>query len=203
MSNGNPGPRTEHVRALVQRIQAGDRAAEEELVRACAGRLQALTAKMLRGFPGVLRWERPSDVLQMALLRLLPALKEVECPESTRRFYGPAALQIRRALLDLARHYQGPEGLGANHKSWPRGEKGEAGGPNGPDDCDDVADFERWRAFHEAVENLPDEEREVVGLIFYGGLTKEEAAELTGTSSRTVYRQWNTALLKLSAELRR
>ena len=42
-------------------------------------------------------------------------------PDSTRAFFGLAAEQMRRELLDLARHYYGPEGEGANHDSVGRG----------------------------------------------------------------------------------
>jgi len=71
---------------------------------------------MLRNYPGVGRWVEASDVLQGSLLRLLRALESVQ-PESTRAFFGLAAEQKRRELLDLARHFYGPQGLGANHAS--------------------------------------------------------------------------------------
>jgi hypothetical protein len=39
--------------------------------------------------------------------------------------------------------------------------------------ADDPNDLERWRAFHEAVEHLLAEERELVGLRFYPRLEAE------------------------------
>jgi hypothetical protein len=54
---------------------------------------------MLRGFPAVQRWADTRDVLQASLLRLLHALEEVR-PSSSRDFFGLAAEQIRRELLD-------------------------------------------------------------------------------------------------------
>jgi RNA polymerase sigma factor (sigma-70 family) len=45
-------------------------------------------------------------------------------------------------------------------------------------------------AFHAAVEQLPDAEREVVELTFYHGLTQPEIAELLGVDERTVRRRW-------------
>jgi RNA polymerase sigma factor (sigma-70 family) len=48
---------------------------------------------------------------------------------------------------------------------------------------------ERWSAFHKQVEQLPVEEREVVGLIFYHGWTQAPIAELFDVSERTVRRR--------------
>ena len=40
----------------------------------------------------------------------------------------------------------------------------------------------------ERVERLPDDEQEVVNLLFYESLTQEDAARVLGVSLRTVYR---------------
>ena len=53
----------------------------------------------------------------------------------------------------------------------------------------------------EAIENLPDEEREVFDLIRIQGLTQAETAELIGVSAKTVQRRLNRSLLLLSQEL--
>ena len=55
--------------------------------------------------------EQTDDVLQNAVVRLLRALEEVR-PPSVRAFFGLAATQMRRELLDLARRYQGRGGPG-------------------------------------------------------------------------------------------
>jgi RNA polymerase sigma-70 factor (ECF subfamily) len=93
---------TTQLQALLDRIRAGDTAARDELLRSVVGRLEGLARKMLRGFPLVRRWNETDDVLQNALLRLLRALETVN-PASTRAFFGLAAAQIRRELLDLRR----------------------------------------------------------------------------------------------------
>ena len=49
-------------------------------------------------------------------MRLLRALRGVR-PSSTRELLSLAAEQMHRELLDLARHYYGPLGEGANHAS--------------------------------------------------------------------------------------
>ena len=93
---------------------------------------------------------------------------------------------IRRTLLDLAKHHLGPHGHGANHHT-----DGEGGAMN--DRAEQPEDLEGWSAFHAQVEGLPDEEREVVGLLYYEGLTQEEAAAVLGVGLRTVKRRWQSA----------
>jgi RNA polymerase sigma-70 factor (ECF subfamily) len=187
-------PGTTQLRGWLDRIQAGDLSAREELLGAFRVQLEALARRMLRRFPAVARWEQTSDVLQNALLRLMRALPEV-MPASRARFFGLAAEQMRRELLDLARHYQGPLGLGAHHASWPPA--GESQPPEPADHSDDPEDLERWLAFHEGVAQLPEAEREAVDLLFYHGLNQEDAAALLGVSVRTLQRRWKDAVLRL------
>jgi RNA polymerase sigma-70 factor (ECF subfamily) len=59
-----------------------------------------------------------------------------------------------------------------------------------------------WTAFHEAVERLPEEEREVVNLVYYDGLSRAEAAREVGVSAKTVRRRWDAALVKLHRVLK-
>lgn len=185
---------TIHLHAWVDRIRSGDPAARNELLRAVGGRLQELTSRMLRKYPGVARWVETGDVLQTAALRLLRALEEVR-PASTREFYALAAVQLRRELLDLARHYGGPHGHGRNYQSSPSGPVGASSADPPMTDAD--ADLDRWTRFHEAVEGLPAEERETVGLMFYHGWTQAQVAELMVVTERTVQRWWRAAIQKL------
>ena len=48
---------------------------------------------------------------------------------------------------------------------------------------------------------MPDEEREVVGLIYYHGWTREQVAELFQVNERTVRRRWESALVRLHQAL--
>ncbi len=185
---------TTQLRAWLDRMQAGDQAARDELLRGFCARLERLARKMLRRFPDVHRWAQTDDVLQNALLRLLRALEQVR-PTTTTEFFGLAAEQMRRELLDLARHYYGPQGEGANHASLPGDDSAEV--PEPPAPAEDQEELARWGAFHEEVARLPAAEREVVGLIFYHGWTQAEVAELFQLSERTIRRRWETALRKL------
>ena len=55
----------------------------------------------------------------------------------------------------------------------------------------------QWTELHAMIEALPAEEREVMGLIFYQGLTQTEAAEVLNVSVRTLQRRWHAALARL------
>ncbi|HEV3310504.1 MAG TPA: sigma-70 family RNA polymerase sigma factor [Chloroflexota bacterium] len=176
-------------------MRTGDRGATDELLEGVCDRLEKLTRKMLKRFPTVRRWADTCDVLQNSLLRLLRALKDVR-PNSTRDFFGLAAEQMRRELLDLVRHFRGPMAIDQYESGILDGSK-SAPGLEPVDLSDDLDDLERWAAFHEGVERLPDEEREVVALIFYHGWSQRQVAEMLQMSTRTIKRRWESALLKL------
>jgi RNA polymerase sigma-70 factor (ECF subfamily) len=190
------GPHTTQLHRWLERMRAGDNAAQDELVRSVLHRMEQLARKMLKSFPKVHRWAETGDVLQESLLRLLRSLQEVN-PGSMREFYGLAAEQIRRQLLDLTRHFFGPEGLAAHHTSHIKGANSQHALDRVPDETADPEELERWRAFHEEVARLPSEQREIVDLVFYQGWTQVEAAEFLGVTERTVRSRWKRALLKL------
>src|SRR5436190_7445893 len=102
----NDSFRTCQMHRCVERWQAGDVTAADDLLRAIGPRLEHLAHKMLRGFPVVRGWTETADVLQGSLLRLLTTLRRLR-PNSTRDFFNLAAVHIRRELLDLARHFRG------------------------------------------------------------------------------------------------
>lgn len=187
-------PSTANLVGCLDRLRGGDRAAREEMLRHVQERLQRLTRKMLRGFPGVHRWEQTDDVLQNALVRLLRALEQVT-PASPREFFALVTEQLRRELIDLARRYYGPQGLGANHATNLTGP--EHPGQEPGDLSHEPGALALWTELHEQVAALPEEEREVVSLLFYQELPQAEAAAVLGVTVRTVQRRWQAALLKL------
>jgi RNA polymerase sigma-70 factor (ECF subfamily) len=176
-------------------------AARDELFRHVFGRLERMARKMLRDFPTVARWEETGDILNRALIRLLRALDEVT-PDSVRGFLGLVAQQLRRTLLDLARQVRGAAGLDANHASHPLGGNRIASPPDPPDPRNTAAELDRWTAFHEAIEALPEREREVFSLVFYHDWTRLEVAGLLQLSERTVRRDWFEACEQLRATLK-
>ena len=151
---------------------------------------------MLRSFPSVSRWERTDDILQNALIRLHKSLAKVK-PESPRMFYGLAATQIRRELIDLARRFSGAHGIGHNHDT----NNGESV-QRSTDTNYEPESLERWTEFHKEVEGLPEEQRAVVEILWYGGISQKQAAKLLHISLSTVKRRWQAARLQLSEQLK-
>lgn len=180
---------TTQLHKLIDRLQHGDAEARNELVRSVCSSLERLAHKMLQRYPRVQRWEETGDVLQNALLRLLRALQDVK-PPSMRDFFGLAAEQLRRELLDLARYYRSAKGALAGNGDGVR--HFDVVDPASEDD-----NLERWQEFHEGVARLPAEEREVMQLVFYHGWTQAQIAELLQTSDRSVRRRWQSACLML------
>jgi RNA polymerase sigma-70 factor (ECF subfamily) len=180
----------------ITRLQAGDPAARESLLCCAAERLRHLAHRMLQTYPRVRRWEQTDDVLQNAMLRLYRTLSEVP-PRTASDFLRLAALNLRRELLDLTKHYYGPQGHGARHATLDP--EAQTAGLDYPAahaslEPDRLA---AWSEFHEQAGRLPAEEQAVFDLIWYQGLSQAEAAEVLGVHERTVKRRWQSARLKL------
>lgn len=185
---------TTRMHLWIDQMREGNGQAHDAVLRHVSERLKRLTRKMLQDFPGVRRWEETDDVSQNAIQRLLRALRAVR-PASMREFFGLAAVQIRRELLDLAKHYYGPEGAGAHHASAYHDSTARV--PEAADSASDPSRLAEWREMHQQVGLLPVEEREIVELLYYQGLSQAEAASLLDVSVRTVQRRWINAQLKL------
>jgi RNA polymerase sigma-70 factor (ECF subfamily) len=173
---------TSNLHDLIVRFQAGEKGTLDVLIRRTEGRLALFTRRMLAGFPAVRAREQAEDVLQNALVRLTRALRQ-ETPRSVQDYFGLAATQIRRELLDLARSHARRPTVGLTRDP--------------PAPVDDSGELDRWAALHEAVERLPADRREVFGLTFYHGWTQSQVAELLGVSDRQVRRLWIGACLRL------
>jgi RNA polymerase sigma-70 factor (ECF subfamily) len=189
------------IQGCLDRLRAGDESARQELIQCACGRLERLTRKMFGGWQRVHRWEETCDVMQNSLVRLYRSLSEAK-PARVVDFFRLAALHIRRELHDLARHYYGPCGVGANHATaaWKSPCDNESADsiawePLGAEE--DPASLAAWTEFHDQVEHLPEEDREVFDLLWYQELSQAEAAELLSVSERTVKRRWASARLRL------
>lgn len=194
---------TEQIQGWIDCLRAGDESARGQLIQCSCERLRVLTRKMLRRYPRVRRWEETDDVLQNVTLRLHRALDQV-APQSVRDFLRLASLNIRRELLDLVKHYYGPQGIGTR-QVFERTRTPSADTTSEIEQPEDLSSdpsrLTAWSEFHEKVESLPDDEREVFDLLWYQGLSQIEAAKVLGISERTLQRRWQEARTRLYESL--
>lgn len=175
-----------HLNDCLQRWRDGEREAADELLRRTGARLEKLAKRMLRSFPNVRAIADTGDVLNSSLIRLLRSLRTMR-PATTRDYFNLAAVHIRRELLDLARRC----------KTKPRFPGEIPAEPEYEPEAETPADFEFWVRFHQIVDKLPAEEREVMGLVFYHGWKQAQIAELFRIDERTVRRRWQKACAHL------
>lgn len=183
--------------ALIQqwliRHQAGDSAANAEILIHCQRRLKLLTRRMLNRYPRVRDWEETSDVFQNVMFRLMSSLQQLKF-DTPADFFRLASRQINWALTDLARKTR--PGLQGD---WDAVEK--AGKLDSPLIEDDPAKLALWEDVHRRIAELPEELRTTFDLIYYQGLTQETAATLLNVSVRTIKRRWLESRLRLMSDL--
>ncbi len=199
------GDTTTQLQLLLNRLNGGDAAARDELIGRACERLHRLTRKIMQSYPYLRRYEESGDVVSQAALRLRRALERIP-PASVPEFFRLAACEVRRTLIDLVRHYFGPQGAGANEVHVAPADSSQDARPlEVPPSwmSDDPAGLMDWQRFHEFVETMPVEERVVVDLLWYHGLTQPEAAEVLNLSLATVKRYWMAARLRLATCLPR
>lgn len=171
------------------------RDAVDTLLGIARARMQTLAHRMLRGFRGVRRWDDTDDVVQESLIRLHRAMETVTITDA-KHFMALAAVQVRRQLLDLARHHASPSSFAANHDS-----DGGDGLPRVATAIDPVHAppdaLAAWTRFHEVVAGLPDEERQLFELVWYLGAEQADIAAILGCSTRTVRRRWEATKQRL------
>ncbi len=195
--------RSQQVESLLARFKEGDLAARDELLQATCERFNHMARAMKRDFPKVGRWEQTEDIVQNASLRLCRALEDVQIAD-TRHFFRLVALQIRRELIDMARHYEGAYGLGRNHQT----QRAMSSDDSARSDRFEAAEITNdphavaiWSELHEVIEQLPDDQREVTELLWYHGMSQQEAADLLKVDVRTIKRRWRSARIHLHDKL--
>ncbi len=189
----------EQTTAAVQRYLdalAGDQPAEP-IVRALLDRsvrrLQTLCCNLLyRKYrrltmpPANLQ---PDEILDAVVERLLKAMRSVH-PQTVRQFFALVNQHMRWELNDVARRLdEQPSALGLREDLVAApASSGSVLTPEG-------------RRMLDAIDQLPEEEREVFGLVHVQGLMTGEAAQVLGVSVRTVQRRLNRSLLLLARML--
>ncbi len=187
----------------LDRLASGDLAARDRIIELCSGRLRILAQRMLAGFPNVRRWDDTDDVFQNAAMRLHHALGQMRL-DSPRSIMALAATQLHRELIDLARRHAGPASYAANHgTNVATSDACDSGLGRAYVDRAAAPDesLDRWASFHEAIENLSPERREMFHLVWYLGAEQKTIARLLGCSERTVKNRWREARDAVKATL--
>lgn len=189
----------EHTTLVVQRYLdelAGD-SPSEPVIRALLDRstrrLGQLCAIMLhRSYPRLMQppLNLQTDELLSALVeRLIKALREAR-PTSVRQFFALASQHMRWELNDMARRLdEQPAAVELRDDLVPA--PASTGSVLTP----------RARRILEAIDGLPEDEREAFDLVRIQGMSQAEAARVLGVSPMTVMRRLNRGLQSLSAAL--
>jgi RNA polymerase sigma-70 factor (ECF subfamily) len=189
----------ESTSAAVQRFLdalAGDAPPEpivRDLLDQAVRRLQLLSGALLhRRYP---RLTQPpanletDELLNGVVAGLVTALRTVR-PPTVRDFFALAAQHMRWQLNDLARRLDQQPALAPLH------EEGVAAPPSSGSGLTPDA-----RRMLDAIDRLPEEEREAFNLVRIQGLTYPEAAAVVGVSMKTVQRRLNRARVLLAEQL--
>ena len=167
----------------------------DELLEGSYQSLRKIVRRTLGQFPTVRRWDETDDVLQIVFAKFHAEVTR-KPPVSRAHFYGLAATMIRHKIIDLARKYNGPHGIHTNHQT-----NGHLAIENSQiSSHSEQITLERWSEFHQHIAQLPEELREVVDLLWYGGLSKPEVAACLELSLSTVQRHWNEAKRLIAKE---
>jgi RNA polymerase sigma factor (sigma-70 family) len=169
----------------------------ESLIRALVerslDRINLLCGTMLlRSYPRLVRPPmnlQIDELLSAVVERLLKALREVR-PSNVRQFFALANRHMRWELNDLARRLD-------REKSAQ--ELRDAAVPGAASSESQLSP--NARRILEAVESLPEEEREVFDLMRIQCLTRTEVMEILGVSASTVDRRLKRGLLLLTETL--
>ena len=178
-----------------------DDATAEPIVRdilaRTAPRLQLLCGNLLhREYPRLARPPlnvREDELLSALVERLMRALKSVH-PQSVRQFFALANQHMRWELNELARRLDGqPHAVELF--------EGAALAPSQSASETKVGPTPRMVRMLQAIESLPDDEREVFDLVRIQGMSHGETAAILAVSSKTVQRRLNRGLVLLADHL--
>jgi len=178
------------VTRLLAELRAGDDQALERLLPIVYAELRTVAANLLRG-ERVGHTLQPTALVHEAYVRLLG---EKAPPLDRQHFFAVAARAMRRVLIDHARA---------------RGRQKRGGGAVPVTLHDDVAaavesDPIDLLALDEAMQKLESADPRrvrVVELMYFGGLSASETAEVVGVTRRTVERDWQYARAWLLREM--
>lgn len=163
------------------------------LLARAANRLPALCTNMLRKrYPRLLRGPtnvREEEMLSLLVERLLRAMRQVK-PTTVREFFALANQHLRWELNEFARQLDSRPSLSPLAEDLP-----------GDPPNDGSTEGTSIKQILDAIDRLPEDEREVFSLVHVQGLTHPETADVLGVSTKTVQRRLHQSLATLAGEL--
>lgn len=188
---------TTDLQLLIDRLRQGDDAARRELLRRAHDRLLKIAATVFReDFPALHGRHDLESVVSEVWMRLVGALEKTR-PDTVEGFFGLVFLKVRQVLLDMARRQRQGDAR--------RGQRPvDADEPDGPAELDladtthDPGRLAVLTEFHEQIEKLPEDQRRIFELHYYGGFTQAEIAQMLGLHRKQVSRLWLTATGRLA-----
>jgi RNA polymerase sigma factor (TIGR02999 family) len=182
----------EEITRLLDRVRAGDRQAEAQLMEAVYPDLKRCAARLLRA-------ERPGHTLQATALvneAYLQLFGRTNADWKNRvHFLAAAAQSMRRILVDYAKRRKAAKRGGVRH---------QVELTEGLVISDDRV--EEIIAIDELLTQLAKwdaRQCRIVELLIFGGLKEHEVADVMGIGGRTVSRDWQHARAWLVGELKR
>ena len=181
---------------------SGNSAAEpvvRELLARSVDRLHLLCAHLLyRSYPRLTKGPfnlSTDEVLSSVVERMLKAMRKVR-PASVRQFFALAGRHMRWELNDLARRLDAQDAALELRESRilvpPPPEPPDDSGATPTEPCETLT------RILSAIDELPEEEREVFNLVRLQGLANAEAARLVGVSAKTIQRRLKRSLMLLT-----
>ena len=164
-------------------------------------RLVEIAASLYRhDFPGVRGRHDLESVVSETWLGMMRALDTIH-PETAEGFFGLVFIKVRHALLQIARRQRRQDDRRFNGTIDFHDSSAFASY-----DCPDTTNEPRRLAIltelHRQIELLPEIEKSVFGLHYYGGYTQLETAEVVGLHPRQVSRIWLQATKRLAKWLK-
>jgi RNA polymerase sigma factor (TIGR02999 family) len=181
-------PSPGEVTRVLAELAKGDDGAQERLISLVYQELRRLAAAYMRK-------ERPDHTLQAtalvheAFVRLVPQRMHWQ---NRAHFFGVAAQQMRRILLDHARKQKAAKRHAGQKLQLEEALVMAIEQPGELVDLDEA--LKRFTNDHER-------QSRVVELRFFGGRTEDEIAKMLGISVETVKRDWKFSKAWLAAEL--
>ena len=182
---------------LINRLRGGDLEARGELLQRAYNRLLRIAAAVFHeDFPDLRDRHDLESVVSEVWMRLVGALEATQ-PQTVEGFFGLVFHKVRQVLLDMASRQR-------------RDDRHRCAGPLDGDDSAALAFFDpadtthdpaRLAALtelHDEIEKLPDDQRTVFDLHYYGDFSQVEIAQMLDLNRKHVSRLWLAATGRLA-----